>query len=46
VLESGVVLKDEAHAARLRRQAGGVLAVERDLALVRLLETCDHAQQR
>ena len=46
VLERGVVLEDEADAALLRRDPGRVLAEDHDLALVRLLESRDDAEQR
>jgi hypothetical protein len=46
VLEGRVVLEDEADAALLRRDSGRVVPEDDDLALVRLLEPRDHAEQR
>ena len=46
MLERCVVLEDEADAAPLRRNAGGVLARDLDAALVGHLEPRDDAQQR
>jgi hypothetical protein len=46
VLEGGVVLEDEADVAVLRREVGGVDALDRDRALVGVLEAGDDAQQR
>ena len=40
------MLEDEADAALLRRQGGRVLTGDRDVALVRLLEAGDDAQER
>ena len=45
VLEHGVVLEHEAHVALLRRQPGGVGALDGDRAGVGLLEARDDAQQ-
>ena len=46
VLERGVVLEDEADVAVLHADAGVVLAVDHDPALVGFLEPGDHTQQR
>ena len=46
VLEGGVVLEHEAHAALAHRHLGGVLARDDHAAGVRGLEAGDHAQQR
>ena len=45
VLERGVVLEDEADLAALRRQAGGVLAVDLDRTGVGALQATDDPQQ-
>ena len=46
VLERGVVLEHHSDAALLRREPGRVLAQDRDLAGVGLLEPGDHPEQR
>ena len=46
VAEEGVVLEDEAGAALLDAEAGGVLAVEEDAAGGRGLEAAEDAQER
>ena len=45
MLERRVVLEDEADPALLRREPGGVAAVDHDLSVVGALEAGDHAQQ-
>jgi hypothetical protein len=45
VLERGVVLEDEPDLAALRRQAGGVLAVDLDRAGICTLQAADDPQQ-
>ena len=44
--EERVALKDGVGRALVRRQPGDVVAVDQDLALVRLLEAGDHPQRR
>ena len=46
VREQRVALKDGVGRALVRRQAGDVVAVDQDLARVRLLEAGDHPQRR